>query len=82
MAKDCSLLDKCGFFKKYQAAKDLACKGFVQQYCTGPKMNECMRLKYRLEHGTPPPDDMMPTGRTVVDKSGKKRPTGGTNGKR
>jgi hypothetical protein len=68
MAQKCSLLDKCGFFKKYQTAKDLACKGFVQKYCTGPKMNECKRMEYRLKHGTPPCDEMMPTGRMVAEK--------------
>ncbi|MEW5948151.1 MAG: hypothetical protein AB1711_01915 [Thermodesulfobacteriota bacterium] len=61
----CELLEKCGFFKKYQGAKDLACRGFINQYCNGPKMNECKRKEYRKKHGTPPPDDMLPNGLTM-----------------
>ncbi len=66
MAQECELLVKCGFFKKYQTTKDLACKGFIMQYCTGPKMNECVRKQYRQEHGTPPCDDLMPSGQMIV----------------
>jgi hypothetical protein len=62
MAQECELLDKCGFFKKYQNTKELTCKGFIRQYCTGPKMDECKRKEYRKQHGQPPPDDMMPPG--------------------
>jgi len=29
-------------------------------------MNECMRKKYRQEHGTPPSDDMMPSGKMIA----------------
>ena len=59
---NCELLDSCGFFKKYQATHDLACKAYIQQYCKGPKMDQCKRKEYRDQHGKPPPDDMMPTG--------------------
>ena len=62
MEKECELLVKCGFFKKYESTKDLVCKGFISMYCKGPKMDECKRLEYRKTHGTPPSDDMMPTG--------------------
>lgn len=61
----CELLDKCGFFKKYQESKGLACKGFISMYCMGPKQSACLRKKYREEHGTPPIDDMMPNGAMV-----------------
>lgn len=73
MEQECGLLKKCGFFKKYQVTKDLACKGFIQRFCRGGKMDECKRMEYRLEHGTPPCDEMMPTGRMVVEKAGQKR---------
>jgi len=62
----CELLEKCGFFKKYKETKDLACRGFIQMYCEGPKMNECKRKEYRKEHGAPPSDDMMPGGMMIV----------------
>jgi hypothetical protein len=62
MAISCELLEKCGFFKKHQETKELVCRGFINQYCNGPKQNECKRKEYRYEHGVPPGDDMMPSG--------------------
>ena len=66
MENTCELLEKCGFFKKYQSTKDLACKGFIAQYCKGDKMNECKRLEYRKKNGVPPTDDMMPSGHIIM----------------
>ena len=63
----CELLDVCGFFKKYQHVKETACKGFINMYCNGPKMDECMRKKYRMEHGVAPPDDMLTNGMKVPE---------------
>jgi hypothetical protein len=65
MAQECELLAKCGFFKKYQATKDLACRGFINQYCQGPKMMDCKRMEFRKKNGVPPVDDMMPTGQII-----------------
>jgi len=62
---ECDLLDKCGFFGKYQNSLDLACRGFIKSYCKGAKMAECARKKYRQEHGAPPDDNMLPTGQMV-----------------
>ncbi len=69
MAENCDLLDKCGFFKKHASSNDLACKGFIAKYCKGSMMNECKRKLYRQQHGTPPPDDMMPTGVVISSAS-------------
>ena len=65
MEIDCESLGKCGFFNKYQSTKSLACKGFIQQYCKGTKQNICKRKTYRMEHGQPPSDDMMPSGQII-----------------
>jgi hypothetical protein len=65
MAQNCELLEKCGFFKKYGTSMELACKGFIQQYCQGTKQNECKRREYRQQHGAPPCDDMLPSGKTL-----------------
>lgn len=62
---ECELLSACGFFKKYNQSKELVCKGFIQGYCKGEKMNECERKKYRQQHGKPPSDDMMPSGHMI-----------------
>ncbi len=65
MAQECELLAQCGFFRKYKATKELACKGFIAQYCKGALMEQCKRKAYRKEHGVPPSDDMMPTGQMM-----------------
>lgn len=62
---DCELLNRCGFFRKYQDTLDLACRGFMNMYCRGPKMKDCLRMRYRAEHGAPPEDDMLPTGQMM-----------------
>jgi hypothetical protein len=62
MDSKCELLEKCGFFRKYKAQNDTACRGFIRMYCNGPQMDECRRKAYRMQHGAPPTDDMMPNG--------------------
>jgi hypothetical protein len=62
----CELLEKCGFFKKYQNTIDLACRGFIKRYCNGNMMNECKRMEYRNQHGVPPSEDMMPSGHIMT----------------
>ena len=62
MSQECEKLTMCGFFKKYGEVKDLACRGFINQYCKGDKMNECKRKEYSKKHGHAPSDDMMPPG--------------------
>jgi len=62
MYRECELLAKCGFFSKYGQTKEAACQGFINQYCQGPKQDSCKRKAYRLQHGSPPPEDMLPTG--------------------
>ena len=42
MSQECEKLTMCGFFKKYGEVKDLACRGFINQYCKGEK-NERMQ---------------------------------------
>lgn len=62
MDKECENLAKCSFFNKFNATREAACRGFISQYCQGPKQDKCKRKTYRQEHGTPPPEDMLPTG--------------------
>ena len=66
MAQECKHLPTCGFFKKYCTTKNLACRGFIAQYCKGPAMNVCKRKAYKAEYGQAPPDDMMPTGQMIA----------------
>jgi len=68
MAFECEMLTRCGFFKKYHEIKNLACKGFIRNFCMGPQMEECKRKAYRKNHGAPPSDDMMPNGQMIVSR--------------
>lgn len=61
----CDLLETCGFFQKYQDTLNLACRGFIKTYCNGPGMADCKRKEFRLQHGQPPVDDMLPTGQMM-----------------
>jgi len=66
MSEVCELLERCGFFKKYGETKDLACRGFINQFCKGDKMNQCKRKEYSKKHGESPSEDMMPNGRNIA----------------
>ena len=59
---ECEFLKTCGFFSKYQATDGLACEWFIGQYCVEPGIANCKRKRYDLRYGTPPSDDMLPTG--------------------
>ena len=68
MSENCESLAKCGFFKKYNESKQLACKGFIASYCKGAKQQECKRMQFRKQHGQAPSDDMMPNGMMISAK--------------
>ena len=58
----CELLPRCGFFKNYCQAKKVA-EWFAVIYCNDmDKSEECARKKHFKEHGSPPVDNMSPTG--------------------
>ncbi len=61
----CERLEQCGFFKKYAQSLDMECRGFIRKYCEGI-FDECKRLEYRKRTGSPPPDDMLPTGQMLT----------------
>jgi hypothetical protein len=63
---ECELLETCGLFKKYQPTNGLACEWFMGQYCVGPGIANCRRKRHYLRHGTPPSDDMLPTGAMIA----------------
>ncbi len=64
---ECELLGKCGFFNKHAKTHAAACAGLIKQYCQGPKMEQCKRKEYRMKHGQPPPDNMLPAGATLKE---------------
>lgn len=64
---ECELLETCGLFKKYQPTEELACRWFIDRYCTRREMANCRRKRHYLRYGTLPSDDMLPTGVVVKD---------------
>jgi hypothetical protein len=62
VAHECRMLRLRGFLKKHASADQLAGQWFRQEYCTGPKEDECKRKAYMIEHGKVPPGDMSPSG--------------------
>lgn len=62
---ECEILSICGFFKKYGISDKKTCQSLIDRYCKGPNMKLCKRLEYRKNYGSPPPDDMLPSGLTM-----------------
>lgn len=63
MSDKCDLLDKCGFFMNYTSHLEVLKKKWIALYCENSVNSEfCERKKYRNTHGTPPGDNMAPTG--------------------
>ena len=59
---ECYLLEKCGFFNKYNCSGEINCQEFIKNYCKGENVNNCKRIQYRNHYGITPSDDMMPSG--------------------
>jgi hypothetical protein len=59
---ECDILPVCGFFKKYGISNKISCQALINRYCKGPDMKICKRLEYRKNYGSPPPDEMLPSG--------------------
>jgi len=59
----CELLEKCGFFNNYKGNTEVVKKGWIQMFCNSIEKSErCERKKIRKKTGTPPADNMAPTG--------------------
>jgi hypothetical protein len=62
---DCEMLGNCGFFKTYCKSETVS-NGFTALYCRNKDKSEnCERKLYRKKNGTPPPDNMAPTGKML-----------------
>ena len=66
MADKCEFLETCGFFNNYKANSEVVKQGWIQIYCEDKKKSEkCERKKVLMETGTPPADNMAPTGKML-----------------
>ncbi len=62
----CQFLEKCGFFNNFQGNPEVVKQGWVRMYCQNLEKSEgCERKKYRKAKGTPPADNMSPTGKML-----------------
>jgi len=61
----CENLSTCGFVRNYENVNNLVVKGYIMLYCKSEKMMDCKRLEYIENHGTPPPSEMLPTGKMM-----------------
>ncbi len=66
MANQCELLDKCGFFKNFKGNTEVLKQGWIRMYCQSrEKSMKCKRKEIRQKTGSPPPDNMAPTGKML-----------------
>jgi len=65
---ECDILPRCGFFKKHGTSHQLVCQSLIIKYCKGSEMQNCKRLEYNKNYGTPPPDNMLPSGLMLKEK--------------
>ncbi len=61
--KECEQISHCGFYLKFEDGREPVLMGFIREYCKGPKAAKCARKAYNREHGKPPNEDMLPSGR-------------------
>ena len=61
--RECEQISYCGFYLKFKDGCEPVLMGFIREYCKGPKSGKCARKVYNREHGRPPDDNMMPSGR-------------------
>jgi hypothetical protein len=78
--KTCEKFDACGFVTKYGSSNHIDCRGFVNSFCKGSKMQDCARLAFFKKHNCAPPDDMLPSGKIMdctetIEPYGKSNPT-------
>lgn len=61
--QECELTSICGFYLKFKDGHEPVLAGFISKFCKGPDGDRCARKTYHREHGHPPDDDMLPSGR-------------------
>ena len=66
MSEPCELLEKCGFFRNYRGNSENVKQGWIRLYCAAPAQSEqCERKRIRRATGTPPADNLSPTGQVL-----------------
>ena len=67
MEEKCENLAACGFFKNCRANTEVIKHGWISMFCESKEKSErCVRKKIKRETGSPPADNMSPTGDMVM----------------
>jgi len=62
----CEFLQICGFFRHYRADAGVRAATWVRMYCENvDKSKTCERKQVLAQTGSPPPDNMAPTGQML-----------------
>ncbi|MGA2193378.1 MAG: hypothetical protein ABSG42_08410 [Nitrospirota bacterium] len=63
MEETCEFLEKCGFFINFKGNSEVIRAGWIRLFCQSKGRSEkCERKAIRRKTGSPPPDNMAPTG--------------------
>jgi len=66
MLQRCEYLDQCGFFLNFSNNMEVIKESWVQLYCLDREVSElCERKKIRHKTGSPPANNMAPTGKLM-----------------
>ena len=66
MAQKCEYLDQCGFVRNFATSLESIKNSWVNLYCADIEVSElCERKKIRIQTGSPPPNNMAPTGKMI-----------------
>jgi len=66
MEEKCELLDRCGFFNNFKGNTEVAKNGWIRMFCENKERSDkCERKNIRMKTGSPPPDNMTPSGKML-----------------
>jgi len=66
MEEPCELLESCGFFISFMGNAEVLDKGWARMFCQSKEKSEnCARNKIYRKTGSPPADNMAPTGDVI-----------------
>lgn len=63
MSEKCKIIEKCGFFLRYEGSSEATNQGWIRMFCgSADKSVECKRKLHYQQTRELPPDNMTPTG--------------------
>lgn len=66
MTQKCEFIDQCGFFLNFSTNMHVIKESWIKLYCLDREISDlCERKKLRQKTGSPPVDNMAPTGKLM-----------------